>query len=200
MTLVHIPDNFPDGPGFSELERGHQYSLLLGWLYCARYDTTIVPSGIWASFTSEVTSGVLERAGLIEIRSTPAGIVCHGGGKPKRPHRAVAPHDSARFEAWWSVWPRKQAKRAAQQAFAKALTKIGFDDLMAATHRFADDPNREDRYTPHPATWLNGERWLDAPQPADPRSTNATARVSATVELGRRLAAAQQLPALRGPR
>ncbi|WP_433662535.1 hypothetical protein ACQPW1_10475 [Nocardia sp. CA-128927] len=193
---VTVPDDFPDGPQYANLAPGEQYSLMRGWLYCARYDTFVVPSSIWFAFTSGSTHTLLERFGLIEISTAPAGVMLPGGGPAKRPRRTAStkPVEDNGFDEWWSVWPRKQAKQAARPAFAKALTKIGFDELVAATRRYAEDPLREDLYTPHPARWLNGERWADAPQPTDRRSLDASTRVNATVELGRRLAAKADQP------
>ncbi|KZM72282.1 hypothetical protein [Nocardia terpenica] len=192
MNLT-IPDDFPDGPRYANLTVGEQYSLLRGWMYCARYDTFLVPSSVWFAFTAGATHTMLERAGLIETSTAPAGVICPGGGRARRASartKTLAKADT-RFDEWWAVWPRKQAKRDAQRAFSKALNLIGFDELMAATQAFASDPNREDRYTPYPATWLNGERWADAPLPADPARTrfDASSRINTTVELGRQLAA-----------
>jgi hypothetical protein len=78
------------------------------------------------------------------------------------------------FDRWWVVFPRKSAKRAAQQAWPKALDRAGGDAerLISAAMRYRDDPNRDPQYTPHPATWLNQDRWDDEPLP--PRTTNGT--------------------------
>jgi len=68
------------------------------------------------------------------------------------------------FDNFWKAFPRKTAKGAAR----KAWEKLTADDQLAAiagAQRFAADPNRDETFTPHPATWLNGERWLDEPLP-----------------------------------
>lgn len=79
---------------------------------------------------------------------------------------------AARFERWWEVWPRKVAKKAAEAAFARIAPDDALTDVMIAAVRdqTAKDPRfREERYTPHPATWLNGEQWKNeysgAPEP-----------------------------------
>ncbi|MGW4240990.1 hypothetical protein [Nocardia sp. NPDC004722] len=190
---VEIPNDFPEGPRYANLTLAEQYSLLRGWMYCARFETSVVPSMAWFTFTSAATHAGLQALGVIEISTAPQGVRCPAGGRPVRKAariKAAAKADT-RFDEWWTLWPRKQAKRDAQRAFDKALAKIGFAELLAATRAFAQDPNREDRYTPYGATWLNGERWTDAPLPADPARArlNADTRVSATVELGRQLAA-----------
>jgi hypothetical protein len=68
------------------------------------------------------------------------------------------------FDKFWKVFPRKTAKGAAR----KAWDKLNKEDQLAAiagAERFAADPNREETFTPYPATWLNAEQWLDEPLP-----------------------------------
>lgn len=84
--------------------------------------------------------------------------------KPK-PRRALPegwPVDG--FDRWWAVYPRRTAKGDAEKAFATAARRgdVTFSDLMAATTRFARSPP-DAQFTPHPATWLNGKRYLDEP-------------------------------------
>jgi hypothetical protein len=70
---------------------------------------------------------------------------------------------------FWPAYPRKVARAAA----AKAALKLRTPELRAAAlaglraqlpalqQRMAEDP----RMVPHPATWLNQERWSDEPDP-----------------------------------
>lgn len=90
----------------------------------------------------------------------------------------------ALFEAFWSVFPRHAGRRAAIAAFAKAIDRATVAEVMAGAARFADDPNREARFTPHPATWLNGDRWTDDPLPD--REPVVADDVAARAERGRR--------------
>jgi len=70
----------------------------------------------------------------------------------------------AHFEEFWNVYPRKVSKRAAMKAFESALTRATFDDILAGTIRYANDPNLPPQeFVPYPTTWLNGDRWGDAP-------------------------------------
>lgn len=62
-----------------------------------------------------------------------------------------------RFETWWQVYPRKVAKGAARTAYAKAEMMCDPGMLLARAGEVED----RGEYTPHPATWLNKERWLD---------------------------------------
>jgi hypothetical protein len=75
------------------------------------------------------------------------------------------------FAEFWSTYPRKTDKGSAWQAWRRALRKVGGTAEQAAAvitagaARYAADPNREDRYTKHPATWLNAEAWANPPLP-----------------------------------
>lgn len=68
------------------------------------------------------------------------------------------------FDNFWKAFPRKTAKGAAR----KAWDKLKPEEQLAAiegAERFAADPNRDETFTPHPATWLHAERWSDEPLP-----------------------------------
>lgn len=66
------------------------------------------------------------------------------------------------FEVWWKAYPRKLGKGQARKAFAGALKKTTFEVLLEGAKRYAGQREGQDpTYTAHPATWLNGERWLD---------------------------------------
>lgn len=70
-----------------------------------------------------------------------------------------------RFDDFWSAYPRKAGKQAARKAWATALRTVSADVIIAGAVRYADDPNRVDQYTKHPATWLNAGCWDDEPLP-----------------------------------
>lgn len=74
--------------------------------------------------------------------------------------------DTDDFERWWLAYPRRVGKGAARKAWLRAEAKAGADVLLAALHRqrWPADP----RFIPHPATWLNGERWADDPGASAP--------------------------------
>jgi hypothetical protein len=72
-----------------------------------------------------------------------------------------------RFAEWYAAYPIHKAPAAARKAFAKAITKV--DDiavLVDAALRYRTDPQVLRGYGKHPATWLNGECWLDEAAPA----------------------------------
>lgn len=80
--------------------------------------------------------------------------------KPRKPLPEGWPADG--FDQWWLVYPRRTAKGDAETAFTKAARRADttFAALMDATRRFARSPP-EPQFCPHPATWLNGKRYLD---------------------------------------
>lgn len=82
--------------------------------------------------------------------------------------------DTPEFEAFWQAYPRKADKGHARRAWQKAVAKAEPPDIIAGAARYRDDPNRDKAYTALPATWLNGERWLDEPLPE--RSTRASSK------------------------
>ena len=71
----------------------------------------------------------------------------------------------ARFEMFWSAYPRHVNKQAALKAFKK----INPDDaVMEIILREIERQSKSAQWTkdngqfiPHPATWLNGNRWED---------------------------------------
>jgi hypothetical protein len=67
------------------------------------------------------------------------------------------------------VYPRHEGRAVAEKALTKALKKADIATITVAAARYRDDPNREDGYTLHGATWLNQERWNDPPLPVRSR-------------------------------
>ena len=69
---------------------------------------------------------------------------------------------AAKFDRFWSAYPKKQAKPNALKAWRSA--KPDLDTVLASLERFkASEDWRKDggRYIPMPATWLNQRRWED---------------------------------------
>ena len=88
---------------------------------------------------------------------------------PKKRDRSAS---SAEFENFWLVYPRKINRAVALKAFEKATRKTEADLIITAVrgYKFADD----EQFIPHPATWLNQERWIDGtPTSVRPQVTEA---------------------------
>ena len=77
---------------------------------------------------------------------------------------------SAQFDAFWAVYPRREAKAACVKKWqAKKLDDKA--DLIVAhlKKRVKVDKKWLDGYIPMPATFLSQERWLDEYQTVQPR-------------------------------
>lgn len=69
------------------------------------------------------------------------------------------------FDDFWVVYPRRHGKQAAMKSWKAAIKKVKPEVIIEAAKRYADDPNRVDRFTAHASTWLNQGRWEDGPLP-----------------------------------
>ncbi|WP_265593116.1 hypothetical protein [Verrucomicrobium sp. BvORR034] len=72
----------------------------------------------------------------------------------------------AGFEEFWTNYPRKDARRKAEQAWrnVKGRERPRLADLMQALGRQSTSPawrEQDGRFIPLPATWINGRRWED---------------------------------------
>jgi DNA-binding transcriptional ArsR family regulator len=105
--------------------------------------------------------------------------------KRTRVRKPVDDHDPL-FEEFWLTYPRRSAKGAARRAWSRASTVANPQAIIAGAARYAGDPNRDDTYTAHPATWLNAERWDDDPLPV--RDNRSDRKVDEVKDVIRRAA------------
>ena len=70
--------------------------------------------------------------------------------------------ESETFDLFWAAYPRKVAKKAAEKAWLrlKPDTKLSYAIIESVKAHMANGW-RETQFIPHPATYLNGERWND---------------------------------------
>lgn len=117
---------------------------------------------------------MFDRATLLDAAPTPTPTPTIKNTPSKPPKGAgVLNGHLEDFEIWYSAYPRKIARGAAERAFAKAIKIAKLDDLIAGAKRYAATvADSEPRFVAHPATWLNAKRWLDE-QPAAAKSTAA---------------------------
>lgn len=103
-------------------------------------------------------------------------------GLPRNPRTSKADTPKAleeEFEGWWRQYPRKVDKGHAKLAYLRVRRseKVAAADLLAGVLRYsASVAHKEARYIKHGQTWLNGQCWLDEPEPAfhaEPRGYNA---------------------------
>ena len=114
----------------------------------------------------------------------PQGGTCGrvGTTEDDRPKRRTKPDTSPGFDEWFAVYPRHVAKAAALTAYRKAATKVDLDVLIATTRAYAAAvvgyvPKDK---IPHPATWLNAERWTDDPAEWRPQAAPINGRAQRT--------------------
>jgi len=73
-------------------------------------------------------------------------------------------YDASNFDAFWSVYPKKSAKPAAEKAWQKAKINGEFSLVMdaLAKHKLSDQWKSDGgKYIPNPSTWINQRRWED---------------------------------------
>lgn len=81
---------------------------------------------------------------------------------PAKPKRTS--DESPEFLSFWEAYPRKESKPQAERAFRKAMKLTTLSEILKAIERFRGVWKQSDpRYTPLPASWLNGHRWNDEP-------------------------------------
>ena len=103
----------------------------------------------------------LRSPNVLQLFPEPAAKQNRSSGKP-----------DGEFDRFWSLYPRKVGKGQARTAWGTAIRRKAsvadiLQGLRRANQRWADD-GTEGQFIPHPATWLNGERWADDPLPLPP--------------------------------
>ena len=113
-----------------------------------------------------------------ETRNGSAETRNGGSAKPSRTIKEPS-SISVDFASFWDAVPRKVGKGAARKAYERALKKTDAATLFSAMRDYAASRAGEDeRYTVHPATWLNQERWNDEP----PNRTSQTRTILTAAE------------------
>jgi len=79
------------------------------------------------------------------------------------PLQTKEPDLQIEFSDFWGMYPRRVAKKDARRAWGK-IPAIEHPTILTALfewRRIWADGGTDDQHIPHPATWLNGERWED---------------------------------------
>ena len=99
-----------------------------------------------------------------------------GAADSEKPCTAVHPniknkrntdeHLKEEFDRWYPVYPRRSARRAAFKAYKQARSRGATPEtLLDGAKRYAAQRASQDpQFTKMPATWLNGDCWLDEPE------------------------------------
>lgn len=76
--------------------------------------------------------------------------------------RRGKPKPDLKFNQFWAIFPRRQARGAAERAFRSAMKRASLEEILAGAQKYADSRRGEDKqYTCLGSTWLNQDRWLD---------------------------------------
>lgn len=124
--------------------------------------TLCCPSDCDGTMNHKMGQGVKFSASRGEISDTQ-------GVKPVSPKPVILNHQlnliNDHFEEFWLAYPRKVAKKVAKRAW-ELLSGSDRVKALDGAVRLSNDPNLpEERYVPHPASWLRAERWNDGPLP-----------------------------------
>jgi len=92
---------------------------------------------------------------IIEIRNK--------GNKEKK--KEIDTHYSACFDIFWNEYPHKIGKPNALKKY-RDREHEEIIEWLTKWKTYWEESNTEQRYIPHPATWLNQERWKDEPPEA----------------------------------
>jgi len=72
---------------------------------------------------------------------------------------------SSRFDEFWKVWPKRVGKRAAQNAYERALKRASHEQILQGAQEIAAlwmlMSEQDRQYVPYPERWLNADRWAD---------------------------------------
>ncbi|MDQ0576466.1 hypothetical protein [Agromyces albus] len=88
---------------------------------------------------------------------------------------------SSEFEEFWSLYPRRQAKKPAAEAFARARKKHSLETIMSGLRSYAlMNAGGDKTRIKLAAGWLNDERFTDEEQLANEASASKPQRATVT--------------------
>ncbi len=116
------------------------------------------------SFQHRITGGVPEDTGVPQ--DTGGGVVQDTGGVSHRtPEPNITQHltntVNSDFEKFWELYPRKVNRTAALKAFTNIDASEFSSLIMQLRHYVETGLPIEEKYIPHPTTWLNRRPWHD---------------------------------------
>ena len=84
-----------------------------------------------------------------------------GSGAVRMPRNVPPKQNSpSGFDAFWTAFPKRVGKLAAEKAYSKALKLATLPELLAGVERYKQSKPAYADWC-HPATWLNQGRWMD---------------------------------------
>lgn len=102
-----------------------------------------------------------ERSGNV-IRADGRALATESETEKETKEKISSTDVDGEFEAFYAVYPRHVGRGQAIRAWRTAIKKADAGSIIAAARSFGESSaGGEERFIPHPASWLNGERWAD---------------------------------------
>lgn len=159
-------------------------ALVMLWIIASDHDGEL-PSIPQLSFrlrlTLQKTNATLsELSHWVEQSASDVLADCKQDARPETEKRQRREETDGAFENFWNEYPRKVGKGAARKAWEKVGPDVAAVLKAVQNQKRGIDWQKDNgKWIPHPATWLNQERWLDEvkltyqPAPVDPKRTAA---------------------------
>ena len=134
-----------------------------GWLVLER---TKNPDGSLGTYAYHLDIA-RDPSGTVAVGTVVAGTVAQGSDlrKPlanKTKNLEKTNSLDIAFDQFWSLYPRKKDKGHARRSFEKAMEKADLETILQGVKDYVQaEGDNEEQFIAYPATWLNGERWLD---------------------------------------
>ena len=165
-VCLELLENDPVNPSLIEVENGYQIHDF------AKHQTTKED----IKSLSEKRKAAGRKGGLASAQAKAKQVLKQNGSKIKPETETESKRSSSNaarstpytdeFLDWYKHYPRKVGKGAAAKAYGK-LTADERATLNDITHTYAASvQDSEERFIPHPATWLNERRFDDHTEPA----------------------------------
>lgn len=98
--------------------------------------------------------------------------------------KALVQRPAARFADFWSVYPVKKGKSAAEASWKKHGCDAMADRIIDHVDRMkAEDRDWREGYAPHGSTYVNQQGWNDEPKPMKPSASAPSKTLSAIQRL-----------------
>ena len=169
-TWIKLQVSLLDDPDFMELPAPSQLLCILLWLMASKYHEGVITAcNEKIAWRLRMPIKELEK-NLDAILSAGYFISSNGLATPEQVASLETEKSRDREEIEWCEkiyfeYPRKVAKPEAIKAIRRRVREVGGVVLFAKTKAFASvRPDKNDRFTPHPATWFNQERYNDDPE------------------------------------
>jgi hypothetical protein len=135
-----------------ELKREPGRTVLYQFVYV---DAAVVYESRWGVVSDDRGVSPEVTGGVVSADINPIEPKCE-------PKSSSSTDVDGEFDLFWSKYPRPVGRKAARASFVKALKDATADQIMQALAFYRLEWfGKEERFIPHPATWLNQGRYLD---------------------------------------